>query len=121
MAEFKDRFAYLRKRSQFTQEEMADALKAYGAVRVSRGLIGSWEAGIRMPGRENLEVIADFFKVPMNYLVGKEDDPTSSSEEQMPEITMIGRAARKMTEEQRKDMLKILKVIFPEEFSNDEK
>ena len=116
MAEFKDRFAYLRKRSQFTQQEMADALKAYGGERISRGLIGSWEAGVRKPGRDNLELIADYFRVPMDYLLGKEDDPTSAADEQMPEITMIGRAAKKMTEEQRKDMLKILKVIFPEEF-----
>ena len=119
MAEFKDRFAYLRKRSQFTQQEMADALKAYGGEKISRGLIGSWESGVRLPGRDNLELIADYFKVPMDYLMGKEDDPTSAPEDSIPEVTMIGRAAKKMTEEQRKDMLKILRVIFPEEFSGD--
>lgn len=118
MAEFKDRFAYLRKRSQFTQQEMADALKSYGGERISRGLIGSWEAGVRLPGRDNLELIADYFKVPMDYLLGKEDDPTSSAEEVMPEITMIARAGAKMTPERRKDMLRMLKVIFPEEFKD---
>ena len=116
MAEFKDRFAYLRKRSQFTQQEMADALKAYGGERISRGLIGAWEAGVRLPGRDNLELIADYFKVPMDYLLGKEDDPTSSDTKTMPEITMIARAGAKMSPEKRRDMLNILKTIYPEEF-----
>ena len=39
--------------------------------------------------------------------------------ENLPEIRMIGRASRKMTPEQRQDMLRVLKIMFPEAFKED--
>lgn len=115
MATFRDRFIYLRKRSGFSQQEMADVLSSISGARISRTTVSMWEAGHRMPSRESLEAIADHFNVPMDYLLGREDD-TTSAPELSPEITMIARAGARMTPEKRADMLKILKTIYPEEF-----
>lgn len=117
MATFRDRFIYLRKRSGFSQQEMADVLSAISNMRISRTTVSMWEAGHRMPSRESLEAIADHFNVPMDYLLGREDDHTSA--ESFPkEVTLIGRASKKMTPEQRKQMLAVLKAMFPEEFDD---
>lgn len=115
MATFKDRFIYLRKRSGFSQQEIAEVLSAISDTKISRTTVSMWEAGHRMPSRESLEAIADHFNVPMDYLLGREDDPTTTAG-MSPEITMIARAGAKMTPEKRADMLKILKTIYPEEF-----
>ncbi len=44
----------------------------------------------------------------------------SSSEVELPEITLIARAGKKMSPERRADMLKMLKIAFPEAFSDDD-
>ena len=119
MASFSDRLRYLRERSGFSQAEMADILTSLGGAKVSRSTVGMWESGKRMPSRESLETMADYFNVPMDYLLGREDDPTSSPSYEFPvEITMIARAGARMTPEKRADMLKILKTIYPEEFQD---
>lgn len=68
MREFKDIFKSLRERKDLTQEEIAPMLG------VTRSAVGNWEQGIREPDRETLEVIADFFNVDMNYLLGTQTD-----------------------------------------------
>ena len=121
MASFSDRLRYLRERSGFSQAEMADILTSLGGAKVSRSTVGMWESGRRMPSRESLETMADYFNVPMDYLLGREDDPTSSPSYEFPEeITMIARAGVKMSPERRADMLRMLRVVFPEEFEDSE-
>ena len=114
MATFRDRFIYLRKRSGFSQQEMAEVLSAISKTKISRTTVSMWEAGHRRPSRESLEAIADHFNVPMDYLLGRDDEAPEETE--YPEIIMIGRAGKKMTPEQRKQMLSVLKAMFPEEF-----
>lgn len=67
MGEFKNVFKSLRLKSGLTQQQMADALK------LSRSTIGMYENGEREPNFEILELIADYFNVDMNYLIGKKD------------------------------------------------
>ncbi len=71
-------------------------------------------------------------KVPMDRLVrlaaalgvsvsalsaaAEEDPPRAGQSEELPEITMIARAGKKMSPERRRDMLRLLKIAFPEEF-----
>lgn len=55
----------LRAESGLTQEELAKTLK------VSRSTIGMYENGSREPDYETLEVIADFFNVDIDYLLGR--------------------------------------------------
>lgn len=70
MNEFKDMFHYLRKRSGYTQVELAEKLG------LSKGMISMCERGERRPSYETLEAIADFFNVDMNFLLGY--DPRSN-------------------------------------------
>ncbi len=44
----------------------------------------------------------------------------ADGDEELPEITMIARAGKKMSPERRQDMLRLLKIAFPEEFRDDD-
>ena len=46
----------------------------------------------------------------------EERTPRKEEQEELPEITMIARAGKKMSPERRQDMLRLLKIAFPEEF-----
>jgi transcriptional regulator with XRE-family HTH domain len=67
MSNFKSRFKELRLKEGLTQEELAKRLK------ISRSSVGMYETGEREPDFETLEVIADFYNIDMNYLLGKTD------------------------------------------------
>lgn len=66
MATFAERFKQLRLEAGFSQEELAAKLF------MSKGAIGNYETGKRTPRRlEDLENIADFFNVEIDYLLGR--------------------------------------------------
>ena len=116
MATFGERLKYLRTRQGVSQALMADILTAISPVTVSRSTIGMWEAGKHMPSRESLEALADHFNVPMDYLLGREDDPTSSGLPSYPEIQEVARASKYMTEQQRDLLLRWAQMTFPDAF-----
>lgn len=62
---FAQRLYQLRKMHNLTQEELARKLG------LSQSTIGMYEHDLRRPDFEGLEVIADFFKVDMDYLFGR--------------------------------------------------
>ena len=64
MSDFAARFKSLRIRDGLTQDELAKKLK------ISKSAISMYENGNREPDFETLELIADFFNVDMNYLLG---------------------------------------------------
>ena len=66
MIDFSRKLKSLRELNHWTQEELANRLG------VSRSKIGNYEQGIREPGFEDLEAIADIFNCPISYLI--EDD-----------------------------------------------
>jgi transcriptional regulator with XRE-family HTH domain len=67
---FKDRLRELRTSRGLTQDDFA---KATG---LTRSAISMYESGKREPNFEVLEMIADFFNVDMNYLLGKNENST---------------------------------------------
>lgn len=67
MAAFKDMLKYLRNRDKLSQSELAEKLG------VSKSTISMYEVGKREPDFETLEMIADFFNVDMNFLLGKQE------------------------------------------------
>ena len=67
---FSERLKYERKNSHATQQEIADLLE------ISRSNYSLYEAGKRIPPIENIEKLADFFKVSVDYLLGRTDHPT---------------------------------------------
>ncbi|MEE0963682.1 MAG: XRE family transcriptional regulator [Ruminococcus bromii] len=61
---FAENLKILRERKQITQQQLADKLD------ISRSTIGMYENGSREPDFETLELIADFFNVNMDRLIG---------------------------------------------------
>lgn len=68
----------LRKKRKLTQAELA---KLTG---LTVSAISMYENGRREPNFETLEIIADFFNVDMNVLLGKEQSPSSLATESEP-------------------------------------
>lgn len=70
MGDFQNVFKKLRLSHGYTQAELADALG------ISRSRIGMYETGARKPDFETLEIIADFFNVDTDYLLGRTNKTT---------------------------------------------
>lgn len=63
---FQIRLVDLRKRSMLSQNEFADE------IGISRSAVRDWEAGDKMPCAMMLIKIADYFRVTVDYLVGRD-------------------------------------------------
>lgn len=70
MANFSDMLTYLRKRSNMSQQQLADA------TRLTRSAVSMYETGKREPDFETLEIFADFFNVSMDTLTGRSNERT---------------------------------------------
>lgn len=70
MGDFKNVFKRLRTSTGLTQAEMAQKLG------ISKSTISMYENGNREPDFETLEMIADFFNVDIDYLLGRTDKTT---------------------------------------------
>lgn len=66
--EFKDRLKQLRSMKGISQVTLAERLD------ISKSAIGAYETGDRMPGREALRKLADYFNVTPSYMLGENDD-----------------------------------------------
>ena len=62
----------LRRKKHLTQNELSKILK------VSNGAIAMWETGRREPDANTIKVIADYFNVSIDYLLGNEEPKTHS-------------------------------------------
>ena len=72
-----DRIKSLRVGADMTQEELAAKLD------ISKGAIGNYETGRRVPDMDTLNAIADIFNVDMDYLMGRTNErPEYTLEEQ---------------------------------------
>lgn len=65
---FQDILKDLRLEKNIGQVELAKALN------VSKGIISLWENGLREPSMNSLILLADFFDVSIDYLVGRSKD-----------------------------------------------
>lgn len=66
MIEFARKLKMLRKSKGWTQDELANRLG------VSRSKIGNYELGLREPGFEDLEAVADIFNCSIAFLIEKD-------------------------------------------------
>lgn len=66
----KNRIALLRTSRHYTQDELSSRLG------ISRAALSHYEKGRREPDYETLIKIADLFKVSLDYIMGRTDDPT---------------------------------------------
>lgn len=69
---YKNRIAVLRKSRNLTQDDMSTTLG------ISRAALSHYEKGRREPDYDTLITIADFFKVSLDYIMGRTDDPLAS-------------------------------------------
>lgn len=92
------RLKSLRESKQLTQQELADKLN------LSRVRYNNYETGKRSPDYDTLQVIANFYDVSIDYLLGNTDNPNS-------EITL--------TDKDEKDIAKTMQKL-KEQLSNDQ-
>ena len=64
MSAFSNMFSFLRKREGLSQAELADKLG------IAKSTVSMYERDERKPSFEMLEIIADFFNINMDTLVG---------------------------------------------------
>ena len=79
---FAERLKLLRTEKGLTQVELAEMLN------VSKGTVGMWETGKRMPSFETLDEMTTIFDRRMDYILGYTDDvstpiPTDADLEQL--------------------------------------
>lgn len=85
MGEFNTVLKKLRKSAGLTQEQLADALS------ITRSRLGMYETGQREPDFETLEMIADYFNVDIDYLMGRTNKTTV-----LPESYYMDKEAREL-------------------------
>lgn len=88
---FAKKLRKLREQANLNQEELAKILS------VSPSTIGMYEQGRRQPDHEKLKQIADYFNVPLDYLLGRTDDPT-------PYLISVPQGTGKLKESGRDDL-----------------
>lgn len=107
----------LRKAEGLTQQALAEKMG------VSRSTVAMWETGTDC-GMENAQRLAELFGVSLDYLMGRTDDPkevlTTPTGEDTETYTILSRAARRMTEEEQKKALEMMKVLFSEVFKDED-
>lgn len=68
---FAERLKELRKSRELSQGDVAKVLG------VTRAAVSQYEMGVRKPSYEMMEVLADYFNVDMDYLLGRTDKTTT--------------------------------------------
>lgn len=67
--EFKHRLKELRKQKNLSQDQLSEALD------IPSSSLRRYETRGELPKRERLELIADYFSVSIDYLLGRTDNP----------------------------------------------
>ncbi len=114
MNRFADTLLTLRRREGLSQQELAEKLG------LAKSTISMYENGARKPSYEILEALSALFGVSVDVLMGAEPVPPARPEEDMPEITVIARAGKRLSPERRADMLRMLQIAFPDAFREDD-
>lgn len=73
MAKFNERLRQLRTSKDLSQAEFAKQ------ISISKSSVNMYERGEREPNFKILEIIADYFNVDMDYLLGKSDTPLKNT------------------------------------------
>jgi transcriptional regulator with XRE-family HTH domain len=69
MADFSERIKELRLENGMTQTDVGNI------IGVKRHSVYTYEQGLNYPEVRNLIILADYFKVSLDYLVGRTDNP----------------------------------------------
>lgn len=111
MTTFGEKLKKYRLEAGLTQEELA------AMCGMQKQSISRYEKSTREPNIRIASSLAKALGISLELLVNNFDIQYFA--EGIPQVTMIGRAMEKMPPEKREQMLKLLKVAFPEEFSEE--
>lgn len=109
---------YLREKNNLSQKEFAKILN------ISNSTLSQYESNVRVPSDDIKIQIADYFNVSLDYLLGrpdahhitKEKSKAKELEEDFPEgVSVLYRANKNLTPEQKEVMLRMIKATFFEE------
>jgi len=98
---FSDNLVFLRKREGLSQQELANK------VGLSRSAISMYESGARMPPADVLIILADFFNVKIDFLLGRDTRNT----EQFVSGNEIIDSILLLSDQQQKEALKYVRYI----------
>ena len=101
---FAERLKELRKEAHLTQIELAKRLG------IGQSSYADWERGKKNPTQENLIKIAQFFNVPLDYLVGNSD-----KKDELDNIELLFRMNSKGLTDEEKAIFKKELIEFMEE------
>ncbi|WP_211203946.1 helix-turn-helix domain-containing protein [Peptoniphilus duerdenii] len=106
---------YLREKNNLSQKELAKILN------ISNSTLSQYESNVRVPSDDIKILIADYFNVSLDYLLGRSSNPHKNNkktkvdelEEDFPEgISVLYRANQKLTPEQKDTMIRMIKATF---------
>lgn len=107
---------------QLLQENNVTPYRVSKETGVKQTTLSDWKTGRATPKTATLQKIADYFKVSLDWLTGNSEyrniEDYSNNEEMPEEMVILNRAAKKMTPEQRKQLLDVAKAIFKGEFDD---
>jgi transcriptional regulator with XRE-family HTH domain len=111
---FGDNLRVLRLEKGLTQHELAKALN------VANGTIAMWETNKRSPDFEMANKLCNYFNVDLDFMFGRTDTRKTvhNNEDEITEIKILNRAAKRMSLEQRKKLLDMAKMMFEEKFDD---
>ena len=102
---FGEKLKELRTKKNLTQQQMAIALDTVQTT------YSGWEKDKREPSYEKLKFIANYFNVPIDYLLDNEKYIHESK---------LCKLERKLDKEQINKLEEMCKIMFPEEFKKIE-
>ncbi|GAB2021120.1 helix-turn-helix transcriptional regulator [Pseudolactococcus yaeyamensis] len=102
-----ERLKTLRSEAKLTQKEIAEKLE------ISQQFYAKWESNKSKPASKNLNKLADFFNVSVDYLLGNTDEKNPSKFDDdidLYEIIDNGRGfnGKEPTDEEREEMKRVL-------------
>lgn len=120
MKEFGERLKKLRTNRHMTQEELGSIFNP----PLSQSTVGTYELGRRQPSLENLIVIAKYFNVTTDYLLGLTDEITTTKDENPKELKEFLKRndvlfnGSELNAEEKRRMIDILTGLFWDNFTN---
>ncbi len=109
MAKFADRLRGLRAEAKLTQTELAQIMN------VSRGAISGWESEAGSPDPRTLALLADFFHVSSDYLIGRIDsrpiyEPSETLEPEL-DVLLRDKSIEKLSPEAQREIAGFIKYV----------
>ena len=80
------------------------------------GTIRKWDNAT--PSGDKLAKVADYFQVSVDYLLGREDATSALETDPDENFTILSRNAKKLSPEDRKQLLDMARLMFKEEFKD---